>query len=173
MKSMLKSILGTKPEQDVEAVVAAATAALQADFDSFKATAEELLAAETEQLTEAKAALAEAATLIETLQAEVATLKGETEKAVVDAETMRKNARLAKITEAIGTASAAALMAATEALDDAAFEAVVSALNGKTEAEAKSALFTEVGVAAEVDTTKVTTEESAEMKLLKAKYAQK
>lgn len=169
---MLKSILGIK-SVDVEAAVAVAVAALQADYDAYKATAEELLSNETAQLTEAKEALAEAASMIEVLQAEVASMKATAETAVVDAETMRKNARLAKITEAIGTANADALMAATEALDDAAFDAVVSALNGKAVAEAASELFTEVGASVEADAAKIVAEESGTTKLIREKYAQK
>jgi len=168
-KNMLSRILGlgNSAEQDAKAIADVAT--LQAEFDAYKATAEELLAVTDKQLTESSEALAKVVAHAESLEAKVAALEAEKATTVATAEAKRLAARKEKIVEAVGTARADALMAATEALDDTAFDAVVSALKLSVDTEAKSEMFKEVGAAAEVDAAKVT-EESAEMKILKAKY---
>lgn len=147
---------------EIQASIDAAVAEAKAEFESYKETAEGLVAAAeaqvaslTAQLTEAQVALAAAA--------------AEKQALVEDAETKRLNARKEKIVAAIGEAKAPALMAATESLDDAAFDAVVSALVGGVAAEANSPLFKEVGVAAEADASKVVLE-TPEMRALKDKY---
>lgn len=134
---------------------------LRAEFESFKETAEQMVAVAEAQVAELKAALdaanaALAAAEVEKIDAEAA------------AEAQRLAARKEKVEAAIGTEKAAGLLAATENLDDAAFEAVVSALAGSIEAEAKTSLFKETGVAAEADAAQV--EESETMRILKAKY---
>jgi hypothetical protein len=81
-------------------------------------------------------------------------------------------ARKEKVVAAVGTAKADPLMAATETLDDAAFEAVMGALSASADTESNSKMFQEKGVTVEVVASQVT-EESAEMKMLKKKYGAK
>jgi chromosome segregation ATPase len=127
----------------------------------------------------AEALMSEQATTIATLTdqlatatAALATVEDAKQAALAEAKAAKTAARKAVVVGAIGDAKAEAFLAATEGLDDAAFEAVTSALVGGVAAEADSALFTEVGVDANVDTTKPVAE-SGEMKILKAKYAGK
>lgn len=110
------------------------------------------------QLEEAKAALAEV----------------EAAKASLETDKLAKQlaARKQRVEMAIGTEKAPALLAATENLEDAQFEAIVGAMAASFENESKSQMFQEVGVSAEVDPTK-TVEESAEMRALKQKYQAK
>lgn len=145
---------------------------LRAEFESFKETAEAMVAQAEEavanltaQLAEANAALAEFRTAAEAAEADKANL-------IAQAAAQKAASRKEKVVAAIGTEKAEGLLAATENLDDAAFEAVVSALAGSIEAEAQTNLFKEEGVAAEADAGKVV-EESKEMKILKAKYGKK
>jgi hypothetical protein len=115
------------------------------------------------------ASLAEVSAKLEAAHAELAAIAAEKAELVATAAAAKLAARKEKIVAAIGTEKADALMVATGSLDDAAFEAVVSAMTGSMDAEAKSSLFTEVGVTAEADAAKVV-EESAEMRILKKTY---
>lgn len=156
-------------EQSVE--IKAAHAALLDEYEGFKAEANALIAHQDEQLLELQEQLAQAVATAEQLQSCFDAVVGERDALLEQIEEQRANARKEKIVAAIGTEKAGALFEATEGLDDAAFEAVVSALVGSVEVETKSELFKEVGVAAQADATKV--EESAEMRLLKQKYGAK
>lgn len=104
-------------------------------------------------------------------QAQAALAVSEQTKAdlIVDAKTKQFEARKAVVEAAVGTGKADALMLATEQLDDAQFNAIVSAMAMSFDNESKSLMFKEVGVSASTDATEVQ-EESAEMKLLKAKH---
>jgi hypothetical protein len=106
----------------------------------------------------------------EAAQAALNALTAEKAEMVVKAEAAKFTARKEKVVLAIGTEKADGLMLATQGLDDAAFGAVVSALAGSVDAEASTGLFTEVGVAAAADTTKIVAE-SSEMKIIKQKYS--
>ena len=112
---------------------------------------------QTAELATAQAALATQAEALSTALAEVATLKQGLEQATAQlaaltAETAAKRlqARKEAIEAAVGTVKAPALMAATESLDDTQFNAVIGAMAASFDAEAKSTMFTEAGVAAEV-----------------------
>ena len=84
-------------------------------------------------------------------QAQAALNASEAAKAalVAEAATKRLATRKEAIVAAVGTDKAETLMAATETLDDAQFNAVVGAMAASFEAEAKSKMFTEAGVSAE------------------------
>lgn len=85
-----------------------------------------------------------------TAQVEAATeFKAAQEAMAVEAKSA---ARLAKLVSAVGQDKAVGLHAATVAVDDVAFEAVVSALQTSMKTEEKSPLFTEAGVDATADT---------------------
>lgn len=81
----------------------------------------------------------------------------------------KNKARMEALSSVLDKDQAPAMFAATEALDDAAFDTVVKGFAAKQSAEASSELFSEVGVAGEANTTDVA-EESAEMRLIKQKF---
>lgn len=78
----------------------------------------------------------------------------EAAKAALVAEVAAKQlaARKEKVELTVGTAKAPAILAATEALGDEQFNAIVAAFSANLEAEANSPMFKEVGVAAEAET---------------------
>lgn len=127
------------------------------------------LAALTGDLATAVASLAEMTINFEAAQTALNALTAEKAEMAVKAQAAKFTARKEKVVMAIGTEKADGLMLATQELDDAAFGAVVSALAGSVEVEAKTGLFQEVGVSASADTTKIVAE-SPEMKILKQKF---
>ena len=156
MLDKFKKLLGnTEPQEQLEQVIVEAVAdnsnevlaKLQADFDSYKAEADQLL-------TQATAEVAELKTKLEAANAVIAA--AEQAKALAEKQTLETKmaARKEKIVAAIGTEKADGLMLATEALDDAAFNAVLSALAGSVEAEASTEMFKEVGVDAKAEAPK-------------------
>lgn len=72
------------------------------------------------------------------------------------------------IVEAIGTARAPATLEAVEGLDDASFNAVLSAIKTSMKAEETAPEFTETGVSGQPEPSAPT--ETIEMRALKAKY---
>jgi len=97
-------------------------------------------------------------TLIASLTAQVDAaheFKAAAEKAAAEA---RVAARTSKLTALVGNVQAASLQAATASMDEASFEAVVSALSLKTTVEANSAEFSEVGVDGNADAAKLVAE---------------
>ena len=158
-----KEVEMTKPSQTDSAAPELA-AQLASSMEALASQAEALQAV-TEKLTEMSA-------LYEVAQAALAVSDAAKEQLVVDAKQVRLAARKEAIVASIGTAKADALLAATDALDDTAFNAVVGAMANSFETEASSALFSEVGVSAKTDASAVVTEpeESQEAKMLKAKY---
>jgi hypothetical protein len=147
--------------EDVTVAVQAAVAELQGQFDEFKQNAEAAMAEAAEKITGLQAELTEAKAALDAADA----AKAEAEATALAA---RAKARKEKVVAAIGTERADALLAVTEGMDDAAFEAVVGALGASTETEAAKPLFNEVGADGGADAAKV--EESPEMKILRAKY---
>lgn len=119
------------------------TAAMETLQASFDAQAEQL-AALTSQLAAAQAE-------VESARAAVAEVEKAKAEAIAQAKAVKMAARNEKIVAALGTEKAPGLMAATEGLDDKAFEAVVSALAGSVEVEAKTELFNEIGVDAKAE----------------------
>lgn len=166
--SFLSSFLG-KSGVDAKAAVAEATASLQAEFDAFKLDSASQLEQASTALSQAVETVKEADAKIAELQAALAASEdskvklqafadaAELEKTrlAAEAEQKRLDARKATIVAAVGTAKADALMAATSNLDDAAFEAVTSALGNSVDAEAQTKLFKETGVAGDVDPVRV------------------
>jgi hypothetical protein len=127
----------TEPVKALEAVAPEVFAALQAEVVE-KDTQLSALAGKVAELEKSLTQFAEAKAALEK---EIQAKRLETRKNV--------------IVEAVGTAKADALLAATDSLDDAAFTAVVSALGMSMEAEAKTPAFKEVGVDAKADAVKV------------------
>lgn len=177
MLARLMARLGGSPAASAdEAVVVEATAALRAEFDAFKADAQaqhtELSSAlETalEAVKDADAQVAQANARVAELQAALNAVADEQAKALEAAQAATLTARKEKIEATVGSEKVDALMTATTGLDDAAFDAVLSAMTLATDKEAKSKMFTEQGAAAEVDPGKVA-ELSAEMKLLQSRF---
>jgi hypothetical protein len=126
------------------AALADVQAAAQAASEGFAATVASL----TASLEAAQAKIAEL-----TAQVEAAVeFKAAQEKAAAEAKVA---ARVAKLTEAVGEVQAAALNAATAALDDVAFEAVVTAVSAKATTEQASPAFKELGANGTTDATKL------------------
>ena len=115
------------------------------------------------------------ATQVETMGKQLADVTLQRDAVMATAKKEKETARLASLKSSVGDLKADALYAATANLNDEAFQAVVSALAGSVAVEAKTALFQEVGVAAEVDREKLATEggKSSEMKILEAMYSKK
>lgn len=162
--------IGIKPE--AAAPVDEAVAALQTEFDAFRASAEADQAELQAALTAALAAVQEGETQREELAAQLAALLAAQADAAANAEKAKAEARKAKIVAVVGTERANALIEATANLADAAFEAVLSAWTVASATEAKSGMFTETGADAEANADAVNVE-SKEMQILKAKYAQR
>jgi hypothetical protein len=177
-------VIADAVEAPVEAVAAVAekvietlelrvdTTEMQAVIADLQAQVDAVKAEFGVKLDASVAALAEMTGKFEGAQAALVALAAEKEAMVAAAAATKLNARKAKIEAAIGTEKAAGLMAATEGLEDAQFDAVISALVGSVNAEANTSLFKEVGVTAEADATKIVTE-SAEMRILKQQFGAK
>jgi hypothetical protein len=133
----------------------------------------EALATQAEALQALTSQLTEMSSLYEAAQAALTAADVAKELLVAEAKEKRLAARKETIVASVGTAKADALLAATEALDDVAFNAVVGALSVSFEDEAKTVQFKEVGVSAVADPVKVAeagSADSEESKILKAKY---
>jgi hypothetical protein len=159
-------------EQVVEAPVEAVTEVLGTELLVYSEELQAEMANLKAQAEAATSALAEMTAKLEAAHADLSKLVAEKAEMAATAAAVKLAARKEKVIAAIGTERADALMAATEGLDDAQFAAVVSAMSVATDAEAKSPLFSEVGVTAEADAAKVV-EESAEARILKQKYGVK
>jgi hypothetical protein len=147
-------------------------------------TQEQQPTAANEQLAEMAAALATATETQATMQEQMAELQSKydlaTEALAQSAEaqaTLVANAkaavlasRTASLSAVMGDVKAPLLAASLESLDDATFATVLSGYAASFEAEEKSDMFVEKGVAAEA-TPVAEVEESAEMKIIKAKQA--
>lgn len=129
--------------------VAQAHTALQSEYEQIKASYEEAVKS-LKELQEVKAAMES------------------------EAAQKRMDARKQKISATIGDSKVESLMAATESLDDVAFDAVVAAMAMSTDVEAKSEMFVEKGVTAEVDASKVETDDKDVLRqMLAEKYSSK
>jgi hypothetical protein len=146
---------------EVQAAIQAAVDEVRAEFEDFKQTAETLHAHD-------EATIAELTKQLEDTNAALNALQAEKDAAVKEALAAKMEARKEKIVATLGTERADALLKATEGMDDAAFEAVASALGVSAEVESQSPLFKETGVDATVDAAKIV--ETAEMKILREKF---
>lgn len=148
-----------------------ALAALQAEFDQFKVSAEanitELSAALEVAVASLKEVEASRDELSEKLSAIEVQVAADAEAAAVAVMTARKD----KIVAAVGTDRAGAVFAATEHLDATAFDTVLAAMTVAGTTESKSKMFTEQGASAEADATAVAAGPSKEMQILQNKYA--
>lgn len=172
--TLMQSVLKALGKQD--------TAALQAEYDSYKETAEAVSAALQEQvasLTAEKASLAEQVAKLQeqhdALQAQLdaigAQVKAEAEKqaaeaAVAQAKKMEK--RLAACKAAVGDEKGAELFEAIGDMPDAKFDAVVGAAAASYDLEAQRDADGVQGVEAEVVVTSAADNRVAELKAVVA-----
>lgn len=170
VEAVVEAVEAAATVAGVEAVAEQVVETLTLAVDASAIQAE--LASVQEQLTGLVSALTEMTAKYEGAHAALTALTAEKELLLAAQAAAKMTARMGKIEAAIGTEKAAGLMAATEGLEDAAFEAVVSALAGSVDAEAKTGMFQEVGATGQPDAAKIV-EESAEMKILKQKYGAK
>ena len=178
LNRIIKAVTGKDTTPAVEAAVVNTTetltlvvdaSAVETELSVMRTEIEAAVATLTGELATTVAALAEMTTKYEAAHTALNMYIAEKADLAVKAEAAKFTARKEKVVSAIGTEKADGLMLATQGLDDAAFDAVVSALAGSVDVEASKDLFTEVGVSASADTTKIVAE-SPEMKILKQKY---
>lgn len=163
MLDSLKKKLGIVPNTEANESENTTVTFVATETEEYK----ELLAGFTEQSAQLDAALAK----VVSLEAQMQQFADAKAQAEATAKQVKMDARLASLSKEVGDERAKNVLAATEALDDAQFEAIASALKLSADTEAKSALFTEQGANEEVSAD-ARNEESAEMKLIKAKYKQ-
>lgn len=169
MLDKFKKFLNKKEDPEMKDDKATEPSAIQVDASEAKAELEKIQADFEAFKTEANALIAQADGQVAELKKQVEALVAEKAAMIADAAEKKMSARKEKIVAAIGTTKAEGVMAATKDLDDAQFEAIVSALATSIDAEAKSEMFTEKGASAEADASKLN-EETPEMKALKKKY---
>ena len=143
-------------------------AALSANVEQV-ATLVAQLASANETLVASQSQFAELTAKFEAAQTQLADIAAAKAALEVEAKQAKLTARKEKVEASIGTANAAAVLAATEGLEDAQFEAIVGAMAKSFETEASSNMFTETGVAAEA----AVVEDADPVKSLAAKVAAK
>lgn len=155
------------------APASADVAALQSEFDAFKAKAEA-------DMSEVQTALQSAVALAQEMEAsataaneKLAALEAERQAAEAQAAADKVVARESKLKAILGDARADSVIAATAGMNDEAFEAVVAAMSAAQATEASSPLFNEVGASAEVDASTAAEQPSAEMQILRRLYGNK
>lgn len=143
--------------------------ALTAEYNSYKETAEALMAEAEAKVAEKDAAIAALQAQLQEYAAVAAQQKAAAELAAEEAKAMKAKARKDKIEAAVGTDKAPALLAALEPLGDEQFEAVVSGLAASVDTEAASPLFAEQGAAGQIDEAKLNEKPSFKQFLPKKK----
>lgn len=147
---------GTEMATELNKVEADKAAAMALDLDGLRtavAAMTEQLAANATELSAKDDKIAELSALV----AAATEFKAAQEKIAAEAKVA---ARVSKLANVVGDEQAASLQAATAALDDAAFDAVVSAMTSKATTEAASPAFKEVGVEGAADAQKLAAEGS-------------
>jgi hypothetical protein len=163
-KDFLASVFGDR----LDATKSEAYTSLQVEFDQFKTEAAIATGVLTEQLEEQVKKNTELTAKIQELSAFAEAAEAEKVRLAEEAKQKLASDRKEKIVAAVGTEKADALVAATEGMDEAAFNAVMSAVTVAGEKESKSAMFNEVGASADVEADKVNNE-SAEMRIIREK----
>ena len=135
------NVVEKEPEMGQETMQAPV---LAVDNTAELALAHAALSTVQDQLTELTAKF-------EAAQATLALAEEAKQSLIATAAEAKAVARKAKVEAAIGTAKAPSLLAATDSLDDASFEAIVASLATSLDTEANSPMFTEKGVASEAD----------------------
>lgn len=124
-----------------------ATALLAADNTIAELSAK--LLAVTESLAKNEEAFKELTAKFENAQATLNASEKAKEELAAKAAEVKAATRKEKVEAAVGTDKAPALLTATESLDDEAFGAIVASLTVNLDAESKSLMFTEKGVASD------------------------
>lgn len=143
-------------------------AALVTDNTTAELTAQ--LSTVTEAMTALQAQFAELSTKYVAAEAALAASADAQAMLVAQAKASVLASRTASLSAIMGDVKGPSTAAKLEALDDAAFAVVLDSYAASFAAEEKSEMFVEKGVAAEA-TPVAEVEESAEMKLIKAKQA--
>ena len=134
-----KEVIDMTTTHEANAQAAAATIAeLTASLEQANAT-----------LASKDSVFAEMTSKIEQMTAALAASETATAELAAQAEAKVQSERTAKLAVVIGTVKAPEMTASLKGLDDAAFDLVVSSMSANLTEEAKSAMFTETGVAAE------------------------
>ena len=162
----LKDAVISAPSADV--------AALQASVESLTAQVGEMnaaLEAAAQTIQEADAKVAEYAAKAADYESKLAEVQASDEAKAQAAAEALKNARMSRLVAAVGDLKADGVYAATQEMNDQAFEAVVAAMEAGLDREAKS--FAPAGVDATANSDAVAAAgegESLEAKMLRQKY---
>lgn len=170
MLDAIKKKLGMSPsiKEEVDMTVDnKAPVELSSDMEAVVAELSTIKASFAEQATQ----VASLMTQLEAAQTALAEVEAAKAALATEAKNKQLEARKQRVEAAIGEAKAPAMLTATEQLDDAQFEAIVSAMAASFDAEADSPAFKEAGVSAKAEAPEV--EESLEMKIIKAKQSPK
>lgn len=145
-----------------------------ADVKSQLTQLQEALAGKDTELSDLAAKLATFEAEKAALEAALATaiehsqkLESDVKEAAEKQLAAKLEARKAKLEATLGSEKVNAVFEATKELEDAAFNAVVTAMATSVEVEAQSELFKEAGVAGDAEPAK---EMTAEERILRAKY---
>jgi len=106
----------------------------------------------TTTLTATEQRFAEMQSKFDAMSAQMTALEAEKVSLADKAKAVVQAARKEKLEVVLGTVGAAPVLASLEGADDTTFETVLGAFSANREAEGKSKMFKEEGVAAEVET---------------------
>lgn len=172
LKEYLKKVFNPASAETQEEIISMTTEENQVAAMAADNTAE--LTATLNTVTEAMATLqadfAEMKTNYEAAQAALSASAEAQATMVAQAKAKVMTERTASLSAVMGDVKGPMLAASLESLDDATFATVLSGYAASFKAEEKSEMFNEVGVAAEATQVEAV-EESAEMKIIKAKQA--
>lgn len=172
LKEYLKKVFNPAQAETQEEVISMTTekdqAALVTDNTTADLTAQ--LSTVTESLASLQAEFAEMKTNYEAAQAALSASADAQATLVAQAKAKVTAERTASLSAVMGDAKGAQMAASLESLDDATFATVLSGYAASFEAEEKTEMFTEKGVAAEV---KPVVEEVDTVKALAASIAEK
>ena len=145
-----------------------ATLAVDNDMADQLKQAQETLVAQAADMQALTELVEEMSTKYTALQSSLAASEAAKASLVLDAKAKQLAARREAIVAAVGSSKVDSLMSATELLSDEQFGAVVGAMSVALNVESKSVMFNEVGISA--SPVVETKEETAEMKILKARF---
>lgn len=144
LKRFFKAADAVQPEEGNVAMTTKDEQLAAADDKSAELLAQ--LTTATEALTAKETALADLTAKFEQAQSALAEIEKAKQELIVKAKEEKLAARKAKVEAAIGTAKADEILKATESLEDASFDSLLSAFSVSLDAEAKSKMFVEAGV---------------------------
>lgn len=177
IKELMKKYFSATAEQPAQATQEEVVTMTQ-ELEQTKASADNTavaelvaqLASQTEQMATMQAQMAEMSEKYEAAQAALNASADAQATLLAQAKAKTMASRTASLSAIMGDVKGPLMATSLEALSDDVFATVLSGYAASFEAESKSEMFVEKGVAAEAMPV-VAVEESAEMKIIKAKQA--